>query len=225
MSPFKKIKTIWKCRKEILLDYKIRVDFIAFQREWRIRNPHNSTVAGCKFDINKVDVGDATYGTLNIHCWDSPEEHIKIGNYCSIAEDVNFILGGVHPIHKITTFPYKSHVLGMNNVGNTGTNGEIVIEDDVWICYGATILSGVRIGKGSIIAAKSTVSKDVPPYSIIIDGKVKKYRFPEKVIKELKVLDLGLIRILDDPSVAERILDEDVTEDNIKLILTNLNKR
>jgi acetyltransferase-like isoleucine patch superfamily enzyme len=47
-----------------------------------------------------------------------------------------------------------------------GLNDKIVIEDDVWVGYGAIIMSGVRIGRGSIIAAGSVVTKDVEPYSI-----------------------------------------------------------
>ena len=182
MGPMKRLETIWKCRKELFLECKIKVDFVAFQRDWRLRNSHNSTVAGCKFDINKVEVGEGTYGTLHIHCWDNPVEHIKIGNFCSIAENVDFILGGMHPINKITTFPYKSHILGASNIGYTGSNGAIVVEDDVWICYGATILSGVKIGRGSVIAAKSIVTKDIPPYSIVINGEVKKQRFSRIII-------------------------------------------
>lgn len=223
MSPLGRIKVIWDCRKELWLDRKIRIDFIAFQKEWRSRNPHNTTVAGCKFDMQKVEVGNSTYGTLNIHCWDNPIEHIKIGSYCSIAEDVHFILGGVHPLHKITTFPYKSHVLGMTDIGHTGTKGEIVVEDDVWICYGATILSGVRIGKGSIIAAKSVVTKDVPGYSIVIGGEVKKYRFSEEVRNSLETVELDAIRKIENLSVAQRILDVELTEDNIQAIIAELN--
>ncbi|MBC6714272.1 hypothetical protein [Treponema sp. Marseille-Q3903] len=101
------LKTLWDCRKEILLDFKIKIDLIAFQKEWRKNNPNNSTVAGCKFNSDKVEIGEYTYGTLNIHCWDNPAEHLKIGNFCSIAENVHFLLGGMHPTGKITTYPYR----------------------------------------------------------------------------------------------------------------------
>lgn len=45
--------------------------------------------------------------------------------------------------------------------------GDIVIGNDVWIGYEATILSGVHIGDGAIIGAKAVVTKDVPAYSIV----------------------------------------------------------
>ena len=46
------------------------------------------------------------------------------------------------------------------------SKGPVVIEDDVWIGDKATILPGVTIGKGAVIAANSVVTKDIPPYSI-----------------------------------------------------------
>jgi acetyltransferase-like isoleucine patch superfamily enzyme len=45
----------------------------------------------------------------------------------------------------------------------------VVIEDDVWVCAGATILPGVTIGKGSIVAAGAVVTRDVPP-GILVAG-------------------------------------------------------
>ena len=221
MGLIKKVKTIWKCRKEILLEKKIKIDFIAFQKEWRDNNSHNSTIAGSKFDPAKVTVDEGTYGTLNVHCWDNPLEHLAIGKYCSIADDVHFILGGIHPTKRITTFPFKSHTLGLANTECTGSKGPIVVEDDVWICYGATILSGVKLGKGCIVGAKSIVAKDIPPYSIVINGEVRKYRFSESIIDKLKDIDLSDIL---DIEVAEKMLDIEVTDETVDSLLSILNR-
>ena len=222
MRTLQRLKTIWECRKELLLDSKIKIDLIAFQKEWRKKNPHNFTIAGCKFNPDKVEIGESTYGTLHIHCWDNPAEHLKIGNFCSIAENVHFLLGGMHPTNRITTYPYRGGVMHMPSIEPTLTKGPIIIEDDVWICYGATILSGVTIGKGSIIAAKSIVAKDIPPYSIVINGDVKKRRFSDELIKKLQNIDLRKIKERKDLQEISFILDTDITETNIDKIISKI---
>lgn len=62
----------------------------------------------------------------------------------------------------------------------------IVIEDDVWCGANVTILKGVTIGRGSVIAAGAVVTKSFPPYSIIggVPAKLLKMRFTEEQIKE-----------------------------------------
>ncbi|MBD5286252.1 MAG: hypothetical protein HDS27_01760 [Bacteroides sp.] len=58
------------------------------------------------------------------------------------------------------------------------SKGKVIIEDDVWIGDKASIMPGVRIGKGSIVAANSVVTRDVPPYCVV--GGI-----PAKVIKQM----------------------------------------
>ena len=66
-----------------------------------------------------------------------------------------------------------------------GLDSKIIIEDDVWVGYGVIIMSGVKIGKGSIIAAGSVITKDVEPYCIVGGNPAKfiKKRFTEEEIK------------------------------------------
>lgn len=70
------------------------------------------------------------------------------------------------------------------------SNGHVVIENDVWIGESVTIMSGVRIGSGSVVAANSLVHKDVEPYTIVGGNPAKmiKSRFPKEVVQQL--LDL-----------------------------------
>lgn len=79
-----------------------------------------------------------------------------------------------------------------------GDKFQVVIEDDVWIGFGAIILSGVRIGRGSIVAAGAVVTKDVPPYSIVVpqQARVLRARFtPEEIERhEEKLRAAGIIR-------------------------------
>lgn len=69
----------------------------------------------------------------------------------------------------------------------------IVIEDDVWIGYDALIMSGITIGKGSVVGARSIVTKDIPPYSIFIGNKVVKSRFDNNIINKIRGIDFGQI--------------------------------
>lgn len=112
------------------------------------------------------------------------ETKLTIGNYCSIAEEVTFLLSVDHPTNHLFIYPFKAMY---EDTPCATTKGDIIIEDDVWLGYRSTILSGVRIGKGAIVAAGAVVSKDVPPYAIVggVPARVLKYRFSETVIKEL----------------------------------------
>ena len=90
-------------------------------------------------------------------------------------------------------------------VAQSFPKGDIVIMNDVWIGYGCTVLSGVTIGSGSVLAARSVVTKDVPAYSIVggNPARILKYRFnPEMIDLLLKIawcvrrrLGLSLIHI------------------------------
>ena len=75
----------------------------------------------------------------------------------------------------------------MFDMGHPSCKGNIIIENDVWIGAKSTIMSGVKIGNGAVIGATATVTKDVPPYAIVVGnpGKIVKYRFTEKQIELL----------------------------------------
>ncbi|WP_175456393.1 acyltransferase [Xylanibacter ruminicola] len=60
------------------------------------------------------------------------------------------------------------------------SKGQLVIENNVWICEGASIIGGIRIGEGSIVAANAVVTKDVPPYSLVAG-------VPAKVVKRIEM--------------------------------------
>ena len=57
---------------------------------------------------------------------------------------------------------------------------DVVIEDDVWLGANVIVTSGVRIGRGAIVAAGAVVTKDVPPYAIVggVPAKVLRMRLP-----------------------------------------------
>lgn len=160
-----------------------------FKLVWRKKNKENYTVAVNCFSKDKVVVGKATYGELFIKHFGNETEKLVIGSFCSIAPNVTFLLGGEHKYTSLMTYPIKNKLINKEN--ESLTKGPIIIEDDVWIGYGATILSGVKIGQGSIIAAGSIVYKDVPPYAIYSTNKIIKYRFKKEIIDQLCKIDFS----------------------------------
>lgn len=163
---------------------------LAFRRKWRKQNVHNTTIAANKFDLNSVSVGKETYGAIRVLNW-GMKEKLQIGGYCSIAQEVVFVLNADHFTNHLSTFPFKTKILngGMEGV----SKGNIVVSDDVWIGYRAIIMSGVHIGQGAIIAAGAVVTRDVPPYAIVggIPAKVIKYRFDKDLRTELLKIDFS----------------------------------
>lgn len=162
---------------------------------WRRRNPHNfTTLAGDNFPLDKVTVGKLTYGSIHAISYGGNSEFLKIGNCCSIADEVTFLLGGGHRLDCVSTFPFRGKLVGDVEAM---TKGPIVFEDDVWIGYGATVLSGVTLGKGSVVGAGALVCGDVPSYAIVagIPAKVIRYRFDDETRARLAAIDLGKVDV------------------------------
>lgn len=209
---FKRIKHI-----KALISRELRL--AEFQEEWRRLNSHNNTIAGRIFPIDKVRVGNYSYGTLDIVSYGNPNEQLVIGNYCSIAGGTAFILSGEHDYKRISTFPFSKVALG--GEPEAICKGPITVEDDVWIGHGCTLISGVTIGKGAVIGAGSTVYKDVPPYAIFAGNRVIKYRFSDEIINKLSEFKLPE---MDNSQIRELIgvLETDIDEKNIDEILLSI---
>lgn len=178
--------------KEYLKRKRDSIRLCLFRSKWRKHNKHNFTIANNFFDLRTVKVGRGTYGHLNVHSYNKEVESLKIGNYCSIAGNVHFILSGGHPYDTLSTYPFAFFA---TKHPESTSKGPIIIEDDVWIGFGCIILSGVHIGKGAIIGAGSVVTKDIQPYSIVAGtpAKIIKYRFSEHIIHRLMTLDFDMI--------------------------------
>ncbi len=169
----------------LIQDLKISI----YKIKWRKHNKHNGTFPVTLFDESAVKIGNMTYGELYVLSY-GQQGMLKIGNYCSIAPKVAFILSADHYTNHISSFPFKVKVSGTAKFEGV-SKGDIIVDDDVWIGYGATIMSGVHIGQGAIIAAGAVVTKDVPSYAIVggVPAKVIKYRFSEEIIRELINVD------------------------------------
>jgi acetyltransferase-like isoleucine patch superfamily enzyme len=132
-----------------------------------------------------------TYGLENIKVRDWGEgADVKVGSFCSIADNVTIFIGGNHRTDWVTTYPFghiHKDVFDHHGKGHPATKGDVVIGNDVWIGSGSTILSGIKIGDGAVIAANSVVVKDIPAYAIAggNPAKVLKMRFSRKQIDKL----------------------------------------
>jgi acetyltransferase-like isoleucine patch superfamily enzyme len=104
---------------------------------------------------------------------------VFIGNYVTFGPRVT-IMTGDHRIDKVGEYIYNiKEKLPENDM-------DVIINDDTWIGCNVTILKGVEIGRGAVVAAGAIVTKSVPPYAIVggVPAKVIKYRFSEEEIKE-----------------------------------------
>lgn len=133
-----------------------------------------------------ITIGD--YSTLwgpNIDVF-SGNQKIEIGNFCSIAKQVSFQAYN-HNHHKITTYFIGKNLFKENWDDETVSKGDIIIGSDVWIGAQCFIGSGISIGHGAVIAANTTVIKDVPPYTIVggSPARVIGSRFSEEEITVL----------------------------------------
>lgn len=120
-------------------------------------------------------------------------DKLIIGKFCAIAEGARFIMNGAnHPLSGFSTYPFNIFGGGWEKGFDESTwkkeiRGDTRVGNDVWIGMEAIAMPGITIGDGAIVAAKSVVTHDVPPYAIVAGNaaKVVKRRFDEKTIKRL----------------------------------------
>lgn len=114
--------------------------------------------------------------------------NVQIGKYCAISTEVLFIVNFNHDYKSIAQGSYNiARTTDISPHYNIRTKGEIIIENDCWIGARATILSGVTIHNGAVVAAGAVVNKDVPPYAIVggNPAKIIGYRFNDDQIEKL----------------------------------------
>ena len=154
----------------------------------------------------KIIIGDYTY-------YDDPEDSenfernvlyhysfsqdkLIIGKFCALATGIKFMMNGAnHKTSGFSTYPFYIFGNGWEKVTPQDEElpfkGDTIVGNDVWIGYESIIMPGVTIGDGAIVAAKSVVVNDVPPYCVVggNPAKVIKQRFDDETIKSL--LDLA----------------------------------
>lgn len=176
----------------LIFKFRYHMRLNKFRKNWRKNNKHNDTTINNFISQELITVGNYTYGQLNVINSNLCSK-MSVGNFCSIAGNVTFILSSDHPLNYVSTFPFKVKIC--DEQYEAISHGDIKIDDDVWIGFGATILSGVHIGQGAVVAAGAVVTRDVPPYAIVggVPAKFIKYRFSDEIINKLLNVDYSRI--------------------------------
>ncbi len=177
--------TLGECKKTVFLKHFITKDFI--------------------------QIGDYTYYDASFSS-ENPEEfentnvlyvgvgsQLKIGKFCCLAHQCKFLMSGAnHHLNAFTTYPLFWNFITKPEVKNYlevipddryyhKPKNDTIVGNDVWIGYDALIMPGIKISDGAIIGARSVVTKDVEPYTIVAGNpaKVIRKRFDSQTIDQL----------------------------------------
>ena len=119
-------------------------------------------------------------------------DKLIIGKFCALAKGVKFIMNGAnHKMSGFSTYPFQIFSNGWEKImpqnDELPFKGDTVVGNDVWIGYESVIMPGVNIGDGAIVAAKSVVVSNVPPYTIVGGNPAKpiKQRFSTEIVNSL----------------------------------------
>jgi virginiamycin A acetyltransferase len=138
----------------------------------------------------------AEFETRNItHHYENLGDKLIIGKFCAFGKNIEFVMNGAnHRMNSATTYPFNIFGSGWEkvtpDVSELPFKGDTVIGNDVWIGADVTILPGIHIGDGAIVAANSVVTKSVPPYTIVGGNPIKviRKRFDDEIIEFLQNL-------------------------------------
>jgi virginiamycin A acetyltransferase len=155
-------------------------------------------------DRPNIEVGDYTYyddphgperfaEKCVLYHFDFIGDRLLIGRFCAIAAGATFIMNGAnHAMTGFSTYPFQIFGAGWEagfdaGAYRSGLKGDTVIGNDVWIGMDATIMPGVAIGHGAVVAAKSVVTADVPPYAIVggNPARILRHRFDAATVAAL----------------------------------------
>lgn len=171
-------------------------------------NPAIPSVCFIKNVITRptIKVGDYTYYDDNespedfekhvTHNYDFIGDELIIGKFCALGKGIEFIMNGAnHRMNSVTTYPFNIFGNGWEkatpDLDDLPLKGDTIIGNDVWFGQNVTVMPGVHIGDGSIIAANSTVTSDIPPYSVAGGNPCRliKKRFDDDLIEYLLYLE------------------------------------
>mgnify|MGYP003206075490 CR=1 FL=1 len=151
----------------------------------------NSKIHKTSVVYSGSSVVNSTIGRYSYVSYDCSINNCDIGQFCSLAS--NIVIGAAeHPISWVSTSPVFQDVKHSGPVKRFAketlpSSKRTNIGNDVWIGTNVIIKQGVVVGDGAVIGSGAVVTKDVPPYAIVVEApaRVVKYRFDEKTIQKL----------------------------------------
>lgn len=166
--------------------------FIFRQKERRLKKIPAIYRGQARFNLHYPGLysfGVGSYGLPKVHDWNEGST-LVIGAYCSIALNVQILLGGNHHPEWLTTYPFSAMLPG-EAPHSEFSRGDVIIGNDVWVCTSSIILSGVKIGDGAVISAGAVVTRDVEPYSIVAGNPARHVRWRFDELIRTKLLEIA----------------------------------
>jgi phosphonate metabolism protein (transferase hexapeptide repeat family) len=141
----------------------------------------------------RTKVAECAFGDYSYIVNDADIIYATVGRFCSIAAHTR-INPGNHPLERVALnhFTYRSSAygLGEDDAGffQWRRDHHVTLGHDVWIGHGAILLPGVSVGNGAAIGAGAVVSRDVPPFAIVVGvpGRVLRHRFAPEIVAALE---------------------------------------
>ena len=177
---FSRIARNFKFRCEADLHRSVKL--LETARVCNIRHKRNAIQVGANTSIRgelltfahggRIVIGEWCYLGEGARVWSA--EQVSIGNRVLISHNVNIHDTNSHPLDAKARHNHLVDIIvhGHPHVLESVTSAAVVIEDDVWIGFSSNILKGVTIGAKSVIAAGSTVTKDIPPKSLYVYDRI-----------------------------------------------------
>ena len=151
---------------------------------------------------SNIEVGDYTYyDDVNgaerfeahvTHHYEFLGDRLIIGKFCAIGKGIEFVMNGAnHRMNSVTTYPFNIMGGGWErfapSLEELPLKGDTVVGNDVWIGQNVTVMPGIHIGDGAVIAADSVVTGDIPAYHIAGGNpcRVIRKRFDDALIEHL----------------------------------------
>ena len=160
---------------------KVSIALSQFRKKATLKLEEQVRLGEVLLDAQALTIGASTYIRSGCHL----QQVGSVGRFCSIGSDV--VLGQekyTHPSDWLSTHPFQYTDTGLEYIAPTEL---ATIGHDVWIGHSAMVMEGVTVGTGAIIATRSVVTHNVPPYAVVagVPAKVIRYRHSAELIEQL----------------------------------------